>query len=141
MLFLTLNEFHAIDWNELNTSYSYNDKTFLNELWSKYGKYHFSSFLQVVYQLHIKELLPELLLPLNDILTSLTEEERNLQEILESRENKTNLNFIITLAYLEYNKLIKQQNDLTKAYENILKILIKYQFEEAVVLLDEFLTH
>ena len=141
MIFLSLDEFHAIDWNELNTSYSYNDKIFLNELWSKYGKYHFSSFLQVVYQLRINELLPELLLPLNDILTSLNKEEKNLKKLLESKENKTNLNLIISLAYFHYNEQIKQNNDLVKAYENILQILINYRYEEAVVLLDQFLIH
>ena len=99
------------------------------------------SFLQVVYQLRINELLPELLLPLNDILTSLNKEEKNLKKLLESKENKTNLNLIISLAYFHYNEQVKQNNDLVKAYENILQILINYRYEEAVVLLDQFLIH
>ena len=37
--------------------------------------------------------------------------------------------------------MIKQDDELTEAYENILKVLIELNYEEAAVLLDEFRVH
>lgn len=56
-------------------------------------------------------------------------------------EQKTIVLAIITRAFLDCGKLIKQDDELTKAFEEILEILVKINYEEAAVILDEFRIH
>jgi hypothetical protein len=51
------------------------------------------------------------------------------------------LNHLILLAYLKFCDKIKQDSELTTAYERILETLIGLRFENAAVLLDEFRVH
>ena len=57
--------------------------------------------------------------------------------------NKTKLiiDYIITLSFLYHSDKIKEDDELTKSFVGILEILINNGFEEAAVLLDEFLIH
>ena len=48
---------------------------------------------------------------------------------------------IITKAFFDFSDAIKQDAELTEAYENLLEILVKYEIEEAGVFLDEFRVH
>jgi hypothetical protein len=56
------------DWSELQTGYSYHDKSFLNKQFSTYGAFHFDEMLITIYKLHIDKLLPEVLLSVRDVL-------------------------------------------------------------------------
>ncbi|MBS5430617.1 MAG: SMEK domain-containing protein [Lachnospiraceae bacterium] len=139
MLFLTLGKFHMYDWNELPTKYSYRDKMFLNKVWSKYGWYHFKNLIYIIDQMHIKELLPQVLIPLN---ISLQKLKANLLYCEKQvQETETIINKIITKAFLDFNDEIKSDNDLTTAFENFLKLLVELNMEEAAVILDEFRIH
>ena len=139
MFFLTLGKFHMHDWNELPTRYSYRDKMFLNKVWSKYGWYHFKNLIYIIDQLHIKELLPQVLIPLN---ISLGKLKANLLYCEKQvQETETIINKIITKAFLDFNDEIKSDNDLTRAFEEFLQLLVEFNMEEAAVILDEFRIH
>lgn len=139
IMFLTLGRFHSRDWNELTTRFSYADKCFLNDLWSKYGKYHLEGMLNVIYQMHISELLPEVLLSVDSCFNEVKKNMDVFKRIIKDKE--TIVNGLITKAFLDFNDEIKQDDELTKAYENILETLMTVNFEEAAVLLDEFRIH
>lgn len=139
VMFLTLGRFHLNDWNKLTTSFSYSDKCFLNDLWSKYGKYHPVGMLNVIYQLHIGELLPEILVSVNNCLNEVNRKPDSFGRTIKAAEFIVNI--LITKAFLDFNDEIKQDEELTQAYENILETLMTANFEEAAVLLDEFRIH
>lgn len=48
---------------------------------------------------------------------------------------------IVSKAYFEFNAEIKADKQLTEAYENILQIMIDFNYQEAALLLDEFRVH
>ena len=127
------------DWNELPTRYSYRDKMFLNKVWSKYGWYHFKNLIYIIDQLHIKELLPQVLIPLNISLRKLKDNLLYCEKQIQ--ETEIVINKIITKAFLDFNDEIKSDNDLTRAFEDFLQLLVEFNMEEAAVILDEFRIH
>ena len=139
MMFLTLGDYHMSDWNKFHTKYSYKDKIFLNRIWSKYGWLYFKNLLRVIDQMHIVELLPEVIIPLNRSLykykDSMSECERTI------KENEIIINKIITKAFLDFADEIKFDKELTQAFEEFLGMLIEFDMEEAAVILDEFRVH
>ena len=48
---------------------------------------------------------------------------------------------MITKAFLDFSDKIKQDDDLTKAFEEILEILVELSYEEAATIIDEFRVH
>lgn len=139
MLFLTPGSFHMDDWSEIRTEYSFKDKMFLSDIWSKYGWLHFKNLLYVIYQLHIKDLLPEVVVPLN---ISLKKLKRNLPRYdRKIKENEIIINEIITKLLLDFNDKIKSDKELTLAFEELLELLVEMDMEEAAVILDEFRVH
>lgn len=48
---------------------------------------------------------------------------------------------IIIKSFLNFNDAIKQDEELTTAYEDILEKLIEFKYEKAAVILDEFRIH
>ena len=127
------------DWSKVNTSYSYSDIVFLNKMFSKYGKYNLEYLLYTVYKMKIDLLLPEILTSIYDAI----EGANDVSHSFVSDINKTKLiiDYIITLSFLYHSDKIKEDDELTKSYVGILEILINNGFEEAAVLLDEFLVH
>lgn len=140
MLLLSFPKYTMKDWNELQTSYSYIDKMFLVEIWSRYGYEHFIELINIIYQLHITELLPEILIPIHESIKKL---EASDQEELKQQVNavKSILNMIITKAFLVFSDKIKGDAELMTAYEGILEVLVSLRIEEAAVILDEFRIH
>lgn len=139
MLFLTLGKFHMHDWNAIHTDYSYKDKMFLNNIWSKYGWLHFKNLLYVIDQMHIKALLPEVLIPLNTSLQKLKDNRPQCEK--KVKENENIINKIITKAFLDFNDEIKSDKELIQAFEGFLNLLVEFEMEEAAVILDEFRVH
>ena len=139
MMFLTLGKFHMYDLNEIFTEYSYRDKMFLNDIWSKYGWLHFKNLLYVIDQMHIKDLLPEVLIPLNVSLQKMKANSAQYEKHV--KENEIIINKIITKAFMDFNDEIKSDNELTKAFEGFLNLLLELDMEEAAVILDEFRVH
>lgn len=140
MLLLSFSKYTMKDWNELQTSYTYADKMFLVEIWSRYGYEHFIELINIIYQLHITELLPEILLPIHESIKKLeaTDEEELKQQV---NAVKSTLNMIITKAFLVFSDKIKGDAELMTAYEGILEVLVSLRVEEAAVILDEFRIH
>lgn len=133
-LILSVSGFEG-DWSK-KTSYSYADIQFLNKVFSKYGKYNFKFFVFTLYKMKFEELLPNIL---PSVATTL--EEFSKEEYFDSSElsdTKRVLEYFIVLAFLDFNDEIKQDEELTQTYEKILELLIRFNFERAAVLLDEF---
>ena len=138
-MFLTVGRSHMHDWNELHTKYSYKDKIFLNTIWIKYGWHHFKNLLFVIDQMHITDLLPEVILSLNESLKKYKENCTKCEQTI--RECEIIINKIITKAFLDYNDDIKCDDELTRAFEDFLETLVGFDMEEAAVILDEFRVH
>ena len=139
MMFLTLGKFHMHDWNEIYTSYEYRDKVFLNTLWGKYGWLHFGNLVRVIDQMHITELLPEVLVALDESLNKYKQDASACERTI--KENEIVINKIITKAFLDFNDKIKTDSEFTHAFESFLESLIEFNMEEAAVILDEFRIH
>ena len=112
---------------------------FLNSVWSKYGWLHFENFLYVIDQMHVKALLPEVLISLNTSLQNLKDNLPQYKKIV--KENESIINKIITKAFLDFNDDVKSDKELTQAFENFLIMLVELDMEEAAVILDEFRLH
>ena len=138
IMFLTADSL-IVDGNKLVTHYSFSDKLFLNKIWSKYGMHHPKEMLDVIYRMKVRELLPEVLIPINNCFKVIRQESDLFESVIKEREGF--INVIITEAFLNYNDQIKRDEELTEAYENILQMLVNAKMEEAAVLLDGFRVH
>lgn len=136
-LYLSPGKYDRWDPNKIKTKYEYKNKKFLNEQLYKYGKYDIKNSMRTIYLLKIDELLPEILISLEEILKFNKESlERNFEG-----DTKIIIDNIITKAFMDFSDSIKMDSDLIDAYENTLKILIEFSYEKAGVLLDEFRIH
>lgn len=126
------------DWSNVPTNYSYADIQFLNAMFSKYGKYNFNYFMLTIYKMKFEKLLPYVLPSIADTITEFT---TNCFDESHLEDTRLILNYLILLAYLKFSDEIKQDAELTAAYEKILETLISLRFENAAVLLDEFRVH
>lgn len=136
-LYLSPRRFDRWNPSEIKTKYEYKDKKFLNEQLCKYGKYDIKNSMRTIYLLKIDELLPEILISLEEILKFNKEGlERNFEG-----DTKIIIDKIITKAFIDFSDFIRTDSDLIDAYEEILKILIEINYEKAGVLLDEFRIH
>jgi len=133
----------AGDWSKIPSGYSYQDKQFLNSMFSKYGGYHLEGMLDTKYKLHLDKLLPEILLSVRDAFkyTLLTKKSRSgmFSEVI--REQRSVVLILITKAFLDFSDQIKLDDELTKAFEEILEMLVEINYEEAATILDEFRVH
>lgn len=129
-----------VDWSKFKTKYSLDDKDYLNNQFIKYGSINLAGFLNTVVHLHIKELMPEVLKSISIIF----EDNINKYEAEFAKtilENKSVINRIISVAFLQFSDSIKHNEYLTEYFEKLLNILCNYHFEIAAVILDEFRIH
>ena len=136
-LYLSPPQYANWDPSKINTKYEYKDKDFLNKQLSKYGKYDIRNSMRTIYLLKIDELLPEILISVKEILQF---NKKDFEGEFEG-DTKIIIDRIITRAFTEFTDNIKMDTDLIDAYENILKILIEFNYEKAGVILDEFRIH
>ena len=127
------------DWSECGSGYSYRDKQFLNEQFTKYGKYHFEDMIRTIYKMHYRKLMPEILISLSEVLKDMREIDKNCDNVII--KNKDYISIFITNAFLNHSDSIKNDEALTKAFESVLEYLISLNFENAAVILDEFRIH
>ena len=138
-LMLSVTRYYKVDWSKIKTTYKYSDKQFLNEQFTKYGKYYIEELLETIYQMHIDELLPEILISIRNSFQSAKSDIYRFEKSI--RNQKVIVQWIILKSFIMYSDTIKQDQELTEAYEDILEILIKLNNEQAAVLLDEFRIH
>ena len=138
-LMLSITRYCCGDWSKCKTNYSYSDKQFLNEQFSKYGKYHIKELLRTIYQMHMDELLPEILVSIRNSFLDAKVEKDNFRKSIKEQEEIMLL--IILKAFVLHSDKIKQDQGLIEAYEDVLKILIDLNYEQAAVILDEFRIH
>ncbi len=129
------------DWSKCQSSYSYQDKQFLNKMFGKYGGYHLSDLFDVVFKLHIKDLLPEVLISIQSAFQKCIEYYG--EDIFERivREKSSLILSLITRAFLDFNEKIKEDAKLIESFEWILSKLRDLGYTEAAVILDEFRIH
>ncbi len=136
---LTFSDTHYTrgDWSQCGAGYSYDDKVFLNNLFNKYGKYHLKDLFVTIYELRIDELLPEILISVCNCIKNA--DSKQIAKLL----GKYNwiVDMVIIKSFLNFNDAIKQDEELTKAYEDTLEMLIEFKYEKAAVILDEFRIH
>jgi hypothetical protein len=130
----------AGDWSKCKAGYSYQDKQILNDLFSKYGGYHLKEMISTIRKLHLDKLLPEILLSVRDVFAD-TGKMRKEEFAKIIKEQKITIVTMITKAFLDFGDQIKQDDDLTKAFEEILEMLVEIRYEEAATILDEFRVH
>lgn len=131
----------AGDWSKYNTKYSYNDKMYINKKISKYGYLHLKEMMHSMYRLQYKELFPELLLSLEACLNKYIEI-NGLTSILNVYNDISYyLKLYSCYNFLNNEKNIKSDKELTDAFEKILEFQIKFGNETAAVILDEFRIH
>ncbi len=131
------------DWSKCPSGYSYQDKQFLNDLFSKYGGFHLKEMMTTIYKLHLDKLLPEILLSVRDAFKDTSRINKSSFDVFAEivSEQKSIVLTMITKAYLDFSDQIKQDYDLTKAFEEILEMLVEINYEEAATILDEFRIH
>lgn len=131
------------DWSKCPSGYAYQDKQFLNDLFSKYGGFHLKEMLNTIYKLHLDKLLPEILLSVRDAFKNAPRTNKSSSDVFAEivRKEKEIVLIMITKAFLDYSDKIKQDDDLTKAFEEILEMLVEISYEEAATILDEFRVH
>lgn len=138
-LMLSVTRYSRVDWSKCITKYSFADKQFLNEQFTKFGSFHIKELLETIYQMHMDELLPEIIVSIANSFRIASEDKRNFKMIIDSQKSLVLL--IIVKAFTSYGDVIKLDQELTISYEEILEILIDLNYEEAAVLLDEFRVH
>ena len=131
------------DWSKCPSRYSYQDKQFLNGLFSKYGAFHLKEMLDTIYKLHLDKLLPEILLSVRDAFKNVSQTNKSSTDTFAKivSEKKVIVLTMITKAFLDFSDKIKQDDDLIKAFEEILEMLVEINYEEAATILDEFRVH
>ena len=101
--------------------------------------------MEVVDKMHLDELLPEILLSLKEAFNKAPREKKyewdteSLYKIIHDKSFI--IESIINKSFFKFNKEIKEDSNLTEAFEFILNILIEYGNEKAAVILDEFRIH
>lgn len=131
------------DWSKFPSGYSYQDMQFLNNLFSKYGEFHLKEMVNTIYKLHLDKLLPEILLSVRDAFKNASRTNKSRSHVFAEivREEKAIVLIMITKAFLDFSDKIKQDYDLTNAFEEILEMLVDISYEEAATILDEFRVH
>ena len=131
------------DWSKCSSGYSYKDKQFLNTLFSRYGGYHLGDILNTIYKLHLHKLLPEILLSVRDSFITALQMRAPKYKAFSAiiSKQKYIVLILITRAFWDFSEQIKQDDELTKAYEEILEMLTELNCEEAATILDEFRVH
>ena len=127
------------DWIHIRTEFSYEDKQFLNNQFSKYGIFHPKDMLFTIYQFHIDKVLPDVLPAINIVLYGINEKEEI--SLCSDSNSRYILDTIIDFAFLNCMDDIKSEKKYTDAFESILEKMIKWDSAKAAVVLDEFRLH
>lgn len=99
--------------------------------------------LDTICKLHVNKLLPEILLSVRDSFASVSQGDKQGSDKIAGivRDKKYIILTMITKTYLDFSDQVKQDDDLIKAFEKILEMLIGMGYEEAATVLDEFRVH
>lgn len=105
-LMLSVTRYCTGDWSKIKTNYSYVDKQFLNKQFTKYGKYHIKELLRTIYQMHMDELLPEILISIRNSFQNAKSEVNKFKKSI--REQEAIVQLIILKSFITYSDKIKQ---------------------------------
>lgn len=142
LIFGFSNYYNISSWEKCKTFYSYRDKMFLNNMFSKYGHFNFNEMIFIIYKLQYKKLLPEILISINNAFKKYFEEKNNIINFNMNPNTLFYIDEIMFYSYINYEKEIKSDFELINSFENILQFLIeKYNDSKAALLLDEFRIH
>lgn len=119
-LMLSVTRYCTGDWSKIKTNYSYVDKQFLNKQFTKYGKYHIKELLRTIYQMHMDELLPEILISIRNSFQNAKSEVNKFKKSIREQEAIVQLIFRNPLLHIVI-KLNRIKNLLKH-----MKIYLKY---------------
>ena len=139
-LMFSLTRYCHGDWSKAKTEYSYNNIMFLNNQFKKYGKYHVKDLVQTIYQLRIEELLPHILISLNEVFAEALHEDK-VKFAKSITEVQWILDMLVLKAFVYQSDDIKNDDELTRAFEGVLQSLVELDNPKAAVILDEFRVH
>ncbi len=139
-LMLSLTRYCHGDWSKAKTEYSYSNKMFLNSQFKKYGKYHVKDLLQTIYQLRMEELLPHILISLNEVFEEALHEDK-AKFAKSITEVQWILDMLVLKAFVYRSDDIKNDDELTRAFEGVLQAMVELDNPKAAVILDEFRVH
>lgn len=128
------------DWRKCKTSFSYRDKEFLNDQFSKYGMHFVKEIIFTIYMFHIDELLPEILISLYSVFRE-ARKNNNDRFSADIHEMMVYIDQIVLDAFMHHSEEIKKDNRLIEAYEGVLSILVQMHNPQAAIILDEFRIH
>jgi soluble cytochrome b562 len=139
-LVLARTRYYNWDVRKVKTEYSYKDKMFLNDQVKKYGKIHVKEVVETVYMLNMDKLLPEVLVSLNDCFSKAIQE--NIDNFTKSiSEVQWIIDILILKAFIYHSDGIKNDYELTEAFEGVLDSMMVLNNEKAAVIIDEFRIH
>ena len=138
MMFVYTGPMFTNDFNDYETSFSFIDKQFLNQMWAKYGRYHFVDLMYLIYHYHISELLPDVIIPIHKCLVYILKRDGKGTEVVKVEQL---LNLVFSKAIVDFNAKIKQDCELADAFEGSLELLDKAGIKYASVLLDDYRVH
>lgn len=139
-LMFSLTRYCHGDWSKAKTKYSYSNKMFLNSQFKKYGKYHVEDLLQTIYQLRMEELLPHILISLNEVFAEAIHEDK-VKFAKSITEVQWILDMLVLKAFVYQSDDIKNDDELTRAFEGVLQSMVELDNPKAAVILDEFRIH
>lgn len=127
---------YGMDWNEYKTRYSLSDKRFLLNKWEKYCDGHEKEIIVAIYNMHIGELLPEVIPTIVKVISNDKRAswlfDKNYIEIMQT---------IMLKAYVYYRDVIKMNIRIHDAYVDMLEFFISHGNEAAAVIMDEYMSH
>ena len=119
-LMLSVTRYCTGDWSKIKTNYSYVDKQFLNKQFTKYGKYHIKELLRTIYQMHMDELLPEILISIRNSFQNAKSEVNKFKKSI--REQEAIVQLIILKSFITLVIKLNRIKNLLKH----MKIYLKY---------------
>ena len=142
-LILSLNDAdRRSSWAKCKTKYEQRDIEFLCKQFEKYGCYNLNDLAWVLVKLRYSELLPRVLVPLNESISKYFQDNNGIVHYELTERTIEIIEAVLFYAFSKKEKQIKNNEKFTKAYEHLLEVLTdKYQNPSTAVLLDEFRIH
>lgn len=100
----------------------------------------FKDFLQTIYQLRIEELLPHILISLNEVFAEAIHEDK-VKFAKFTTEVRWILDMLVLKAFVYQSDDIKNDNELARAFEGVLQSMVELDNPKAAVISDEFRIH
>lgn len=100
--------------------------------------FFFRASLMISISFSVNVYLPEIIISIEKSFSSAELNGKQFLRLISNRDYKFILDLIITEALVEHTGAIKRDDDLSNAYERLLELLTKFNYEKAAVILDSY---